>query len=168
MTADPWGVWRRAELSAGQREMTKRFDIEPAHVWRNEIYEVWAYELGDGGGMHPPMVWLSIKRHDREPLRDWRELQRIKNELVGRECEAVELFPAESRLVDTSNQFHLWCLTNKRDRFPFGYQARAVVLPGDSEVLVGSKQREFGPTHEQPTDAVTAADMDEFIRKDRR
>jgi len=29
---------------------------------------------------------LSIRRNDRKPVRDWRELQRIKNELCGPEC----------------------------------------------------------------------------------
>jgi hypothetical protein len=37
-------------------------------------------------------------------VHDWRDLQRIKNQLVGPECEAVELYPAESRKVDTANQ----------------------------------------------------------------
>jgi hypothetical protein len=41
------------------------------------------------------MVCLSAKRVDREPLQDWRVLQEIKNALVGEECEAIELFPAE-------------------------------------------------------------------------
>ncbi len=49
------------------------------------------------------MVQLTITRVDQEPLGDWRELQRIKNELVGAETEGVELFPAESRLVDATN-----------------------------------------------------------------
>lgn len=55
-------------------------------------------------------VHLSIKRLDKEPMGDWREMLRIKNELVGEEAEAVELFPSMTRLVDAANQFHLWCL----------------------------------------------------------
>jgi hypothetical protein len=38
----------------------------------------------------------------------------------------VELFPAESRLVDTANQYHLWVMADAEYRFPFGYQRRLV------------------------------------------
>src|ERR1043165_2191444 len=52
--------------------------------------------------------WLSIHNLKKTADHDWRDYQRIKNELVGPEAEGVELYPAESRLVDTSNQFHLY------------------------------------------------------------
>lgn len=58
------------------------------------------------------------------------------NELVGEEVEAVELYPAESRLVDGSNQFHLWCVIGFR--FPFGFEERLV-----SEDTPGVTQRPF-------------------------
>ena len=51
---------------------------------------------------------MSIKRHDREPMQDWRVLQRIKTEIAGAETDAIELYPAESRVVDTANQYHLY------------------------------------------------------------
>jgi len=76
----------------------------------------------------PPLVHLDLSRHDGKPITCWRDLQQIKNELVGPECEGVELFPAESRLVDTANQYHLWVVEEVGFRFPFGYQNR-VVLP---------------------------------------
>ena len=65
-----------------------------------------------------PCVHLSIKRCDRREIRDWRDMQRIKNELVDAEAEGVELYPAESRLVDTANQYHLWVFFSK---LPFGF-----------------------------------------------
>lgn len=76
-----------------------------------------------------PIVWLSIKRLDRGPvgIERFRDFQRIKNELVGPECEAIELYPAESRLVDTSNQYHLWAFTEPATRVPLGYQEREVI-----------------------------------------
>lgn len=86
----------------------------------------------------PPMVWISFKRVDREPIFDWRIKQEIKNALVGPEREACELFPAESRLVDESNQYHLWALPEGM-AFPFGYQKRSVTV----FVLGKSKQRPF-------------------------
>lgn len=64
---------------------------------------------------------------DGSARHDWRDFQRIKNELVAPEAEAVELFPAESRLVDTANHYHLWVFPEYR--FPFGMQAREVSGP---------------------------------------
>lgn len=90
------------------------------------------------------MTWLSIRRNDRLPVRDWRELQRIKNEVVGTEAEAVELFPADSRLVDSANQYHLWCGPPGM-RFPFGFQERLVLDVGgmDTEETHGARQRKL-------------------------
>lgn len=88
------------------------------------------------------LVWLSLHRNDRKPIRDWRHMQRIKNELVGPECEGVEMYPAESRLVDTSNEYHLWCFDDPTFRFPFGYEEREVMDHDDPEVVTcGAVQR---------------------------
>lgn len=92
-------------------------------VWKNDIYLVLVDRNNEeyNGWVH-----LSFRRNDREPVTDWRHKQLIKNQLVGEECEAAELFPAESRLVDTANQFHLWCWPETEHRFPFGWDDRAV------------------------------------------
>lgn len=90
-------------------------EMRAARVYRNDLYEVAINDLGSD------ILHLSIKRLDREPIHDWRDLQRIKNELVGPECEAVEVYPAESRLVDTANQYHLWACSNPAYRFPIGF-----------------------------------------------
>lgn len=75
--------------------------------------------------------WLSIKRIDREPIMDWRDLQAIKSQLCGAEAEAIQLFPAESRVADTSNQYHLFVfmrMGGKRlPRLPVGFQAGLVL-----------------------------------------
>lgn len=78
-------------------------------LWKNRFYTVVRTvlepELGEASGIH-----LSIRHNERKAVRDWRHFQRIKNELAGAEREAVEIFPPESQLVDTSNQYHLWVL----------------------------------------------------------
>ena len=66
------------------------------------------------------MVHLNIRRIDGAAIFDWRHRQFIKNELVGPECEAFEVYPAESRLVDTSNKYHLWAFTDPEIRLPVG------------------------------------------------
>ena len=88
----------------------------------------------------PPLVWLSIKRLDMAPVGDerFRDFQRIKNELVGAECEGIELYPAESRLADSANQYHLWCFSDQT-RFPFGFNDRFVV----KEETPGTRQKAF-------------------------
>lgn len=102
----------QVERFAGQRVMmssTYQVNIEEVPV--------------NGWGV--TMTWLSIKRRDKAAFHDWRELQGIKNAICGPEREAVELYPAESRLVDTANQYHLWVLPADMG-FPFGYWFREV------------------------------------------
>ena len=71
------------------------------------------------------MTYLSIKRLDKQSIHDWRELMDIKNELTSPEQEAVEIYPAEWRRVDTANQYHLFVFPKD---FPpaFGYLERLV------------------------------------------
>ena len=99
-----------------------RKDAEQCEIWRNDTYQVAIYNRDKPPHPNwPRMIHLSIKRIDREAIRDWRELQEIKNRLIGRENEAVELFPAESRRVDMANQYHLFVLADPKMRFPFGF-----------------------------------------------
>lgn len=50
---------------------------------------------------------LWIRRHDGKPL-GWTQLQRIKNEIVGDDQLAVQVFPKESNKVDQANMYHLF------------------------------------------------------------
>lgn len=86
--------------------------------------------------------WLSIKRLDRGVVRDWRHLQRIKTELCGPESEAVEIFPPESQLVDTANQFHLWVLPSGRFLSVGFRYGRTIATPSEAEHY-GARQRAF-------------------------
>jgi hypothetical protein len=64
------------------------------------------------------MVHIGYHRRDRAPIRDWRVGQRLKNELAGPEFEGFELYPAESRVVDTANEYHMYCFPFS---LPFGF-----------------------------------------------
>lgn len=99
--------------------------MEAEEYWRNDKYQVSIFEQAVPDGF-PAMLHLSIKRHDRSPVFSWRDIQSIKNELVGPEHEAVQLFPAESRLVDGANQYHLFAFREPGVRFPFGFPNRVV------------------------------------------
>lgn len=74
-----------------------------------------------------PFIHLNVHRRDGTPCKQWRHFQQIKNELVGPEFEAVELYPAESRLVDTGHEYHLWVYAESSFRFPFGFSERWVL-----------------------------------------
>jgi len=85
------------------------------------------------------MVHLSMRTVENDVRHDWREMQRVKNELAGPEWEAVEIYPAESRVVDTANQYHLWC-------FPFslGFGFGTGLIKTPEEVKgYGGAQRPF-------------------------
>lgn len=138
----PWGDWQRHPPSDRLIAETG-WDADSIEVWSNGRYQVYVRQIGTPfGPTLGPMVHLSIKRNDRNTIRDWRHLQRIKNELVGPECEGVELYPAESRLVDAANQYHLWVFTDPENRYPFGATEREVGGPSDA-AQVGAVQRPF-------------------------
>jgi hypothetical protein len=103
--------------------------------WINDVYQVYMTQEGD-------YTHLNIRRRDGEVIyRDWRDFQDIKNQLVGEDSEAVELYPAEDRVVDTSNKYHLYCAP-PGFRFPFGFVNRDVVNePGSAN---GTRQRPRG------------------------
>lgn len=106
-----------------------------APLFKNDTYQV-AVFMADKNG---DVIHLSIKRIDRQPIHDWRELQEIKNMIVDPECEAFEIYPAESRLVDAANQYHLWCYTDPKFRIPFGFKDRFTT----EDPLGKSEQRPF-------------------------
>ena len=112
----------------------------------NALYTVYVHDVPEREGF-PRIIHLSIKRNDREPVHDWRHLQRIKNEIVGPTHEAIELYPSEARLVDTANQYHLWAFAEPGLLFPVGWATR-LVADGS---LGKSKQRPFD---ERPLDCL--------------
>lgn len=50
-----------------------------------------------------------IKKHDGNPIPGhWSEIQKIKNEIFGKEAVAVEFYPKESELVNEKNIYWIW------------------------------------------------------------
>jgi len=106
-------------------------------TYRNNQYTVTVVRHDNGG------AYLTIKRNDRHWKHDWRHFQRIKNELLGTDVEAVELYPDEARLVDEANQFHLWALP-PGVRYPLGFEEREVSGPIPEHD--GARQRPLTPS----------------------
>ncbi len=131
------------ELGINEEEALKRIEetMKEDEVWVNHIYQV-NIRKEFVPALDTSIVHLSIKRKDKAPIRDWRHFQRIKNELVGEECEGVEIFPAESRLVDGANQYHIWVIKDPKFRFPFGFSERVVTSKKDAAKM-GATQRDF-------------------------
>jgi hypothetical protein len=94
----------------------RRYD-DGCTYYRNHLYQVQVRPFfNEVWALH--MVHINIRRIDGAAVFDWRHRQRIKNEIVGEECEAFEIYPAESRLSDESNKYHLWAITDPRVRIP--------------------------------------------------
>lgn len=91
--------------------------IKTHKVWVNNLYQVNVEPVID-----KPMVHLIIRRRDGKPIHNWRHFQSIKNQIVGEECEAVEMYPAESHLVDAKDHYHLWAFTSASDSFNVGFK----------------------------------------------
>ncbi len=58
------------------------------------------------------------KFNDTPILNHWSEMQRIKNEIFGKETVAVEYYPKESELVNEKNIYWMWIFNNNELPIP--------------------------------------------------
>lgn len=141
----PWQPLYRAKLiipdklaaaaNSDPQIMEQVVAMMDAEVWRSDKYVVIVERDPGGWATH-----LSIRRDDRKPIRDWRDFQRIKDQLAGQDAEAVELYPMRSRLVDGANQYHLWCL-RPGVKFPLGWDEGHLVGTAEQASVTGAVQR---------------------------
>ena len=109
-----------------------QFGVDKQGIWRewsNSYYTVIE---------RPSRDCLMVVNNDQSARRDWREFQAIKNQLFGKSAEAVELYPAESRVKDPSNAFFLWRLSSKA--------AKKIGLKGPR--VVSSPRKAIAPQRE--------------------
>jgi hypothetical protein len=66
---------------------------------------------------------LIVRRRDGKDGITWDQLQHAKNKIVGAEHEGVELYPAESRLLNLRNARHLWVFADVQERLHLGFHA---------------------------------------------
>jgi hypothetical protein len=121
----------------------------PDEQWTNDTYFVTLRRRPDRVfGTDEGMIQLGIAALDGTARHDWRDFQAIKNQLAGSDCEAFELYPAESRLLDPSNYYTVWCFPGVR-RIKVGNEIRDVRQADDAI----APQRQF-PTlaTSQPTE----------------
>jgi hypothetical protein len=105
----------------------------------NDLYQCSANPIEDNKFF---CMQICIRRRDGGMIWDFRHFQQIKNEIAGPEAEAVQQFPGESRLVDTSNKWHLWVLRVVHPHMvvPVGWQSRDVQYAPNRNVP-GMRQR---------------------------
>lgn len=128
---------RFPNISADEAKATFA-DLVNDMIVLNSRYQVNIRIMPDAG--MGDICHLSIKRIDKERVgrERYRDFMRIKDELIGPEYEAVEIYPARSDEVDTANQYHLWVMLQRK--LPFGWHGARMV---DGKSAPGGKQEPF-------------------------
>lgn len=100
-------------------------------IWASDVYHVTVRRWPDDPVFGTRgMIQIGISSHDGTARHDWRDFQGIKDQIAGPECEAFELYPAESRLLDPSNYYTLWCFPGLK-RIKVGINEGRRVLEAD-------------------------------------
>ena len=63
--------------------------------------------------------WLSVRRLDGQKIAEWADLQNIKNQVLGENGEAIQIFPAQDSAIDSVNQYHLFGAPDWKAPFRF-------------------------------------------------
>lgn len=96
-------------------------------VWCNPPYGPWVGAWLERMREHGNGIALVFARTDTKAMQTALHAADAVFFLAGRlTCEGVELYPAESRLMNLGHCYHLWVLTSPGARFPFGVPTRAV------------------------------------------
>jgi hypothetical protein len=124
--------WQQAAAIVDEKQ-----DVE---MWQNSRYCVLVFRNEPPRDDGPQMIHLSIRRNDRKRPREerYRDFQRIKNELIGKEYEGCELYPADDRVADCADQYHIYVLADPALQFPFGFRDGLRAGPSDDSPAVQS------------------------------
>lgn len=133
------------EITREQARAAYTREIGASEVYVNNIYQVRVYRGSEADDLvhieqlKGKCTWLSMKRKDKRPMNNWQDMQTIKNRLVGTECDAFQIFPAESRMINTANQYHLIVLP-EGECLPFGWFGVRRVVSENIQNDVGASQ----------------------------
>jgi hypothetical protein len=157
-------------------EFVKTGTHNGAETWENSRYIVAKYpphRITDG---FPLVIHLSLKHIHNVAITDFRDFQAIKTALVHPQAMAVQVYPAESQLVDMANQYHLWCFvpdewphtTDETDWpwLPVGFFDGRKVM---EQPMGKARQRRF-ESHVAPTDDDLASvpEIEQQVREAKR
>ena len=79
----------------------------PDRVWKNNHFVVQLFRK-ERHILGKLMDKVMIRRNDAEPIREWHCLQEIKNQIVGENGTAIQVFPPQNELVDVANMYWLF------------------------------------------------------------
>jgi hypothetical protein len=135
----PWRRWTETAPTDPSGKVVADWNAGGERFFENSHYLVFVRPMVPSDSDTPPAFHLSMRTIENDTRHDWREIQRVKNELLGEDWEGIELYPAESRVVDTANQYHLWCFPFVLP-FGFAYGERGTA---DEASAIGAVQRDF-------------------------
>jgi hypothetical protein len=163
---EPWVPMQSVDMSAVLPAYERVGVPAPDAIWASPQYEAHVKEHPESGVTH-----LSIKRMDRQPIRNWRHFQQIKNEVCGEFREGVELYPGEHRIADNANQYHLFVLPEGME-MPLGFESGMVMIDPDEVSIFntnGDKGRQEplqpGLTIGEKMAAAALSEDDERVRR---
>jgi hypothetical protein len=106
----PFGPWEKRLISVFHS--LRPILTSGKEKWREENYlnNRYSVQISDYETDWGPVIHLWVRCHDGGMPRAWSDLQRIKNELAGRNLIALEVFPGVLDLTDEANLSHLWVL----------------------------------------------------------
>lgn len=105
----PWNPFDNMTHDERAIEASKEIGWYPDQVWRNNKYVVQAFLNQEILGHKATK--LMIRRCDSKPIHSWMDLQRIKNELFGKEAQGLEMYPRQSELINSHNLYWIWILS---------------------------------------------------------
>lgn len=76
------------------------FSVTKAYIVDN-TYKIYIAKTGK-------YTHLRIRRIDDKPISVFQDFQAIKNQFLGEETEAIQVYPKVSNYVDNSNTYHLF------------------------------------------------------------
>lgn len=117
---------RKVELRAKPvQSWLDQWEAAGGEHWANSQYYVRIARSCQSPPGLPTITHLAIRRLNERPLQHskWADLQRIKDELIGPEFTALEVYPAQRRLIDRANAYHLWVFDDPGFQLPFGLMA---------------------------------------------
>jgi hypothetical protein len=104
-----WNEFKDVTVEALRRHLALNGKISenyPDQVFQNNLFIVQVFKnVNRFGRIYTKIM---IRRSDSQPIEKFTTLQRIKNEILGTDVEAIQFFPKESELVDVANLYWLW------------------------------------------------------------
>lgn len=104
-----WGKFEPVALDARLIDWYRQIQGNFVGGYHNNLFAVQLFQRRVRIGSEEVVCrHLAISRHDQSEITGWETLQRIKNEIVGPETIAVEVFPKQSEVVNEANMRHLF------------------------------------------------------------